>query len=694
MKQKQNYKQKPRPAKPAARPAAAPAPASPAKPRTPLAHSRWLIALVAVFSFLIYSNTLKHGYANDDLASVIENRVIQQGWGQLGDVLTKSNWYGYTQQNHSILRPFTGFTFATEVEFFGPNPHVHHFTNVALYALCCVVLFLVMRRLVSHIHPWLPLAVTLLFAAHPIHTEVVANIKSRDEILAFLFGLALPLYMLLRYVKSGKTADMALAVGFFFLGVFSKESAVTFLAVFPLTLYFFSKAPLRRILMLTLPFLAPAALYLLARQAWLDPAPAEINKIIDNVVFGATDFSTRFGTIAVIMLKYLELLVFPHPLSWDYSYNQIEITSLANIKAMLSVVVYVTLLAVAFFGLRKKKIWSYCILFYFATMSVYSNLFVPIHATVGERFLFSPSLAFCLLLGYGIFRLFSGKVTSEAPVSAKIFNYAQVLVAILVTAYTFKTIDRNKDWENSVTISKAGVLASPNSARTHTAYGSSLMQLGERTQDPNAKNAYFREALSETKKGIAIYDDDVNYIYNYGVLSYYLNDTATARRMFARAVEMEPTKLNALFNLGATYETAGNNQVALQYYQKVQKIDSAFQNVTYSVGNSAAKLQQHDLAIANLRAFLRRNPNHPDAHNVLGVSYYHKQQLPMAAHHFDKAKQLAPQRADFYANAGSVYYSMQQYAKAAQNYEQALKYSPGNPNYSSMLQTSRRLAGQ
>ncbi|RYZ49259.1 MAG: response regulator [Sphingobacteriales bacterium] len=420
-----------------------------------------------------------------------------------------------------------------------------------------------------------------------------------------------------------------------------------------------------------------------------DPEMLRILETIAQVA--ATDASSRFGTIAVIMWEYLRLLVFPHPLSWDYSFNQIELTNLSNPKALVSIAAHIALLGAAIYGLRKKKIWSYCILFYFATMSVYSNLFVPIHATVAERFLFSPSLGFCLLIAYGIFSLLKQK-RKEGEVPG-FLNYGMLLVMILTTAYTFKTVDRNKDWKDSVTISRAGAIDSPKSARTHSAYGSSLMQLGERSTDQNARNAYFREALAETKVAIDIYPHDINYIYNFGVLSYYLNDTTAARKAFAKAVEMDPEKLNALFNLAATYETAGNHVRALHYYQQVQKKDSAFQNVTYSVANSAIKQNMHDLAIVNLRAFLRHVPSHADAHNVLGVAYYNKQQLDLALHHFNQALRYAPNRHDIYANAASVYYSQQQYAKAAQYYEQALKYNPGNASYTSMLTACRRMAG-
>ena len=84
----------------------------------------------------------------------------------------------------------------------------------------------------------LAFAAALLFVAHPLHTEAVANIKGRDEIMALLGSLA-ALYFSLRSYHSGKLGWEALAALSFLIGIFSKENAITFLAIVPLTYWFF-----------------------------------------------------------------------------------------------------------------------------------------------------------------------------------------------------------------------------------------------------------------------------------------------------------------------------------------------------------------------------------------------------------------------------------------------------------------------
>ena len=73
----------------------------------------------------------------------------------------------------------------------------------------------------------------MLFIAHPLHVEVVANIKGRDELIALL-GEAGTLYYSFKYLEKNKFKYLVYSFLCFFLGILSKESVITFLAIFPL----------------------------------------------------------------------------------------------------------------------------------------------------------------------------------------------------------------------------------------------------------------------------------------------------------------------------------------------------------------------------------------------------------------------------------------------------------------------------
>ena len=115
---------------------------------------------------------------------------------------------------------------------------LRHFNNVLFYMISVLVIFGLLRNhLLKHNPDWAFLA-TLIFAVHPIHTEVVANIKSRDEIFSILF-MALTLSFAFRYMENRKMSDMIFGGIMFFLALLSKEYALVLLPLIPITLYAF-----------------------------------------------------------------------------------------------------------------------------------------------------------------------------------------------------------------------------------------------------------------------------------------------------------------------------------------------------------------------------------------------------------------------------------------------------------------------
>src|SRR5204863_3106706 len=129
--------------------------------------------------------------------------------------------------------------FAVEYELAPLNPHLNHLVNVILYALTAFLLFITLSALLRG-NLVVPLIATLLFTAHPVHTEVVANIKSRDEILSFLFTIG-SFYFLAGYIHNRSNRRLVISGLLFFLALLSKESAITCVAAAPLIYWYFSK---------------------------------------------------------------------------------------------------------------------------------------------------------------------------------------------------------------------------------------------------------------------------------------------------------------------------------------------------------------------------------------------------------------------------------------------------------------------
>jgi len=136
------------------------------------------------FSFLLYANTLNHEYTIDDLIVVKSNELTQKGIDGIPEIFKHSYLYGYDGREDESYRPLTLTTFALEKSFFDAKPSASHFIQVLLYGLCVMVLFKFLMNLFGQERKNLVIIITLLFMLHPIHTEVVANVKSRDELLS------------------------------------------------------------------------------------------------------------------------------------------------------------------------------------------------------------------------------------------------------------------------------------------------------------------------------------------------------------------------------------------------------------------------------------------------------------------------------------------------------------------------------
>ena len=359
-----------------------------------------------ILSFALYFNTISHDYVLDDIFVTKGNVFVQKGFGGIGEIVTSGYFKGYNNVNNQLYRPVVLITFAAEKAVFGNDPHVSHFFNVLLYAFSILFLFFLLTRLFSRQQSLFAFLVTLLFLAHPVHTEVVANIKSRDEIIAFIFTL-LTLIFMLNYLRDKKSRLLVFSYISCFLCIMTKESGITILAVIPLILWFFSDLNLKRILLLTAPYMLIAGLYLLIRTMVLDPFnPGEESVfVLNNSLLGAKNAAEMLATNFVTLGLYLKLLVIPYPLSWDYSYNQIPVINWSDWKALSSLVAYLLLGIYALIMIRKKEIIAFGILFFFITLSVSSNLFVKIGSTFGERFLFVPSLGYCVVLVALLFKI-------------------------------------------------------------------------------------------------------------------------------------------------------------------------------------------------------------------------------------------------------------------------------------------------
>lgn len=574
----------------------------------------WQLIVLALTSFLLYSNTLSNGFVLDDDVVFLQNRYVQEGVTAIDDILGHGFLYGFNQRNDQSYRPLVLINFAIEKSIFGNDPKALHFFNLLYFSILVCLLFLLFKRLLPHLSIWIPFWIAALYAFHPIHTEVVANIKGRDEILHAIFAV-LSLIYALKFFDDKKNNYLAFSLLAFFLALLCKEMAVTLIALIPLSVYFFREVKLSILFKRTLPYLGILVVYLLIRSLVLEDITfAEDMSMINNTLAGASSMADRLATNLLIFANYIKLLFFPHPLSWDYSYPHFPIVGFTHPVVILTFVLLLLLFAFSVKGLMQKNPYAFAFLFFVISFSVVSNFFILIGATLGERFLFFPSIAFCFFLVYLIkdldLHFFARKRKYGIPLL--------VLVLILLP-YAAKTIDRNAEWESNETLFTSGVNASPNNSRSVSALASIYRTRGETAQNERDKIVNLEKAKELYLESIRLYRDNADALYNLGVVYNNLGNREKARLAYERVLEISPRHLNALNNIGVIYFQMSDFNRAEYYFTEALKVQSNFANAHANLGAVYHNRGEFDKAKAYYERALQLNPQDINSRNNLNL---------------------------------------------------------------------------
>ena len=463
--------------------------------------------IVFVFGCLLYVNTLGFDHAVDDAITITDNMHTQQGIAGIGGILGKDTLHGFFRVDQKLVeggryRPLSLVLFAVEMQFFGKpmvdkndkvmkSPQsgdemkgiaaIGHLGNVLLYGLTGILLYMVLLLLLQRNSLQLSeeahltaLVATLVFLAHPTHTEAVANIKGCDEILSLLGSLA-ALYLTLKaFYKNDFLLLVASGIAFF-LGLLAKENTITFLAIIPLAFWFFSNPKPADLLKHTAPMLVAFAAFMLLRTAAIGSqfggTPLELMnnpfvKINETTrLYEPLGFGEHYGTIIYSLGKYLQLLVFPNVLTHDYYPRHIAIADFGNGAVLASTAIYAALIGFAIWATPRKNPYGFGIWWYLLSLSIVSNLVFPVGTNMAERFLYMPSVGFALIVALFLTQVLKNK------------NIILGVAATLCLLMGIRTVVRNPVWYDNFTLFMADGNTSVNSAKLQNACGGELQRI-------------------------------------------------------------------------------------------------------------------------------------------------------------------------------------------------------------------------
>lgn len=504
-------------------------------------HAWWMIPLLAI---VVYIPSFQADFTLDDVLIVEENTYVQST-DKIPDIWTSHYWAGKIDANDKgLYRPLTLTTYNLQYAISGENPMPFHVLNILLHALVCLVLMKTLYLLTGDLR--MVFIAGLWYAVHPIHTEAVSGIVGRAEILAALFILT-SMASYHHWRGKGSWVWLVLLLASTFAAIASKEHGflVPVILVLQEVYYFFreksfSWGSAKKWIGIGLSSCLAIGMWIFRSTITGPTVPHEqwLN------VSGADRMATAVRTMA----EYVGMQIWPLHLSADYWTDEVPIVGWGNPMVMLSLLLLLGLVAIAYRVRRTWPVISWGILFFFLTLGPVSNFLFPAGFLKAERILYIPSIGSLLVMA---------AVTLRGLDVSRTKTITLVAASLLTLMYAGRTWMRAGDWKNNYTLAQATLKTSPNSPRFNN-----MMGLELRDQKKN------EEALRYFEKAVAANPNHVPALVNLGTEYRNMGKLPEAAATLEKALALEPNTLATYVNLMSVYRSMNRLDQNLEVARK------------------------------------------------------------------------------------------------------------------------------
>jgi protein O-mannosyl-transferase len=477
---------------------------SPTLTRNTHRHPLILYLVPALCALALYWPSLSFDFVYDDDYFVVRNLAVHS-WRHLPRYFVDVETYS-VDLHAPMYRPLRNISYLVDWSIAGRRPAWFHAHNILLHAAnACLVLW-VLRLLAGFarapkdtaVQPpaaALPcLAGVLLWLAHPVHTEAVGWIKSRDELLFALFYLgAVGMWLSAIRLKSFGPVRTAWIVALCIFSLFSKEMAISLpLVLLAAGVYFADRKDLPKVLRVP-------ALALVATVGFVAVRHLVIGKT-QQQAFLAGNWYAQMLTMTRVAMRYVGLAVAPSGLTINYDDFGIS-RSMSDWRVIVSLLGVAAILGTIWRTRRRHPVISFGILWFGLTLLPVSNV-IPTMQWMAERFLYLPlvGLAACVAAGLTSLQLRLVAETDEGRIAPRDARRRAIAVAVLMAglfaALTAATCLRLPVWRNDMALHERTYLDSTPSPRIVRNYAVALANRGRY----ESAVPLFRDLLAESEK--------------------------------------------------------------------------------------------------------------------------------------------------------------------------------------------------
>jgi protein O-mannosyl-transferase len=611
-----------------------------------------VLLLLALLAAAVYSNTFYASFHFDDSSSIVANQRIKD-LTSFRD-LSGSRDVGY-------------LSFALNYQFGGLSVFGYHLVNLLIHIINGFLVYVLVRLLFrasdssgaarTTTAPWIALAAALLFVAHPIQTQAVTYIVQRFASLAAMFYLlTVVCYLYWRLSppdRKSRNLWYAGALIATILAMKTKETSFTLPFMLLLIEAVFFAPLIRKSWIRLIPFLLTLPIIPLSHPGAL--GEGEVGLARQTMDISRWDYLlTQFRVI----VTYLRLLIFPVHQNLDYDYPVSH--SLFDPPVFFSFLFLSALFVLALFLLFSSRLTSsvsrltaFGILWFFLTLSIESSI-IPIRDVIFEHRLYLPSVGFWLAAGTVLIGF-----SRRRPI------VGIMVVGALVTVFSVATYQRNKVWQDELTLWSDVVQKSPQKGRGYN-------NLGLAYADRNR----WSEAIQAYKTALVLRPKFAEAHNNLGYASHELGHREEAVREFQTASALKPDYAEPHNNLGNIYQELGRRDEAVREFQTALTLNPDFADAHNNLGNVYQELGRGDEAVREFQTAMALKPDYAEAHYNLGNVYQELGRHDEAVREYQTSLTLKPDYAEAHYNLGNVYQELGRRDEAVREFQTALTLKP------------------